>query len=189
LDTTSNDLFDPVGVSTYHRDYENLNKLMTMQYGAILFLHKDADDDRETDGKGPKTRRAQIQKWIDDAKASGTALPPCIIVIPVQVTEAWLLVCEQTLRRWGRVPAGKSLPVLPKDVERQNKAKETLKAILEEIGGKPLGPNAFSREKYRLWEILRQTHDGFSVLGSVPAFRQLQNDIAQVVKQNGLASF
>ncbi len=180
-----NDVYEPEFISENHRNYAKLSDLMRVEYGHLLVIHKDADSKEEIDGKGPKTRRDLVEKWISETEV---VLPPVVIVIPVQMTESWLLICERTLREWGRLRKGKACPILPADVESQGKTKEKLKRIMEEIQGDSMTWEDFSMSKDDLWRTMERVHQGFSVLDSIPSYRRLRDDVAQVVKQNGLAS-
>ncbi len=179
---------DPAGELRTQQNYK-LADVVKEENWHLLFLHRDADSDREISGKGPDTRRKQMDDLILKTKKDmGEGLPPTVIIVPVQMTEAWLMVCAVSLRTWAGSRGERATLTLPPKVEQQNQAKEHLKQIMEGLLGEALNWGTFSVEKRRLWREIHRTHQGFSVLDSIPSYRRLRDDVAQVVKQNGLAS-
>jgi hypothetical protein len=95
----------------------------------LLFVHRDAE-------KGTSAQRdAEIQVSIDEL---GEA-PSHICVIPVRMTESWLLVDELAIRRAAGNPQGKmplGLPVASR-IESLPDSKETLFEALRTASGLP----------------------------------------------------
>ncbi len=91
----------------------------------LLFVHRDADDYRDTPAAGPKTRYDEIAAGVRCAEYGGVHVP----IVPVCMTEAWLLGDETAIRRVSGRPNGMEpldLPLVsqleeildPKDVLR-----------------------------------------------------------------------
>ena len=84
----------------------------------MLFVHRDANN------AGADARRAEI----DAAVASIANAPRSIAVIPVRMTEAWLLLDDAAIRKAVGNPNGRSpldLPT-PREAERRADAKQIL---------------------------------------------------------------
>ncbi len=73
----------------------------------VVVIHRDADN------VGAEARRGEMVAALDRA-CSGAPLIP---VIPVRMTEAWLLLDEQAIRRVSGNPSGRSDLALPKTLE------------------------------------------------------------------------
>ena len=100
----------------------------------LLLVHRDAEASRETFSAGPERRYAEIEKAVRDSGFSG----PWVGVIPVRMTESWLLLDETAIRRVAGRPHGDihlSLP-LPSRVEREANPKEILFQALMAASGK-----------------------------------------------------
>jgi hypothetical protein len=63
----------------------------------LLFLHRDADS------AGRDKRLDEIHSWIKEAGVTASGVVP---VIPVRMTEKWLLVDERAIRRAASNPNG-----------------------------------------------------------------------------------
>ena len=61
----------------------------------LLLVHRDADASQETGSAGPETRRAEIEEAVKDSGFTGT----WVAVVPVRMTESWLLLDESAIRR------------------------------------------------------------------------------------------
>jgi len=73
----------------------------------LLLVHRDADASQETGSAGPETRRAEIEEAVKDSGFTGT----WVAIVPVRMTESWLLLDESAIRRVagkanGNVPLG-----------------------------------------------------------------------------------
>jgi hypothetical protein len=88
----------------------------------LFFLHRDADS------RDHRPRLDEIREAIQTNKME----MPSIAVVPVQETEAWLLLDEQAIRRVAANPRGRvplNLP-LPSAVEKVARPKELLQRAL-----------------------------------------------------------
>lgn len=83
----------------------------------MLFVHRDANS------AGADARRAEV----DAAVAAIANAPRTVAVVPVRMTEAWLLLDEAAIRKAVGNPSGRAPLALPtpREAERRN-AKQTL---------------------------------------------------------------
>ncbi len=105
---------------------------LTLEPGAdFVFVHRDAD-----------SRSAQ-HRYDEIEKAAAGVPVPLIPIVPIQETEAWLLLDEQAIRDVAGNPKGKVFLGLPKPsrVESTTSPKELLKSALaaaSELSGRRL---------------------------------------------------
>jgi hypothetical protein len=87
----------------------------------LLFVHRDAE------GEGYAARKREIQEAL-----SGTA--PAVCVVPVRMTEAWLLLDEAAIRRAAGNPSGQEELQIPPpaDLEALPDPKSLLHGLLRE---------------------------------------------------------
>jgi hypothetical protein len=144
----------------------------------LLFIHRDAD------GQG----RSQRLKEIDSAWNSLQAqnLMTMVPVIPIRMTEAWLLFDEAAIRTAAENPAGRQLLALPKlaTIEQQADPKETLHELLRQAGNK--SGRRLKQFNARLSDKVRRISeltDNFSPLRQLDAFKALEADIDSFAKQ------
>ena len=88
----------------------------------LLFVHRDADN------VGPEARHFEIAQAVQEAPFG----QPWVPIIPVRMTEAWLLLDEFAIRKAVRKPDGKRALTLPDPnvVERRANPREILNAAL-----------------------------------------------------------
>lgn len=88
----------------------------------LVVVHRDADNA----GRGART--AEIHEAVASATVTGSVLP----VVPVRMTEAWLLLDDAAIRRVAGNPAGRTTLDLPKvhEVERVPDPKQLLRECL-----------------------------------------------------------
>jgi hypothetical protein len=115
----------------------------------VVFVHRDADD-RSSD-----KRRAEIDKGV-----SGIPVP-VVPIVPIQETEAWLLLDESAIRYVAGNPKGRSPLGLPRpsQVESTASPKEVLQAALvaaSELTGRKLErfKSNFSQHRALLFDRL-----------------------------------
>ncbi|HET8799508.1 MAG TPA: hypothetical protein VFO89_17610, partial [Thermoanaerobaculia bacterium] len=88
----------------------------------LFFIHRDADDRR------PEHRISEITAAVAGARLAQAHVP----IVPVQATEAWLLLDESAIRRAAYRPDGTrplGLP-RPREVEKRADPKELLRTAL-----------------------------------------------------------
>ena len=130
----------------------------------VLFVHRDAER------QPPNLRIKEIQQ----ALASLPTAHPAIEIVPVQMTESWLLVSEQAIRRAAGNPAGRDALGLPAahKIEAVD-AKETLFEAIRRARGlgrqrtQRLKPEAY---RHRVAEYL----DDLSLLRRAPSFARFE---------------
>jgi hypothetical protein len=117
----------------------------------LIVVHRDAD------GDDPAARVSEIRAAMN-AVASDV---PCVPVVPVRMTEAWLLTSERELRRVAGNPNGKVRLDLPSlgTLEKVPDPKAVLKQVLalaSELSGRKLNRfnNRFSQHRRQLLDRL-----------------------------------
>lgn len=134
----------------------------------VLFVHRDAEN------ASPRERVEEVRRAL-----AGLSAPPHVCVVPVRMTEAWLLFHEPAIRAASGNPNGTVALDLPKsrEVERVADPKERLvRAILDASGAR-----GRRREKLRPRSAVHRVAEiieDFSPLRSLAAFRALETDVA-----------
>lgn len=143
----------------------------------LLFIHRDAD--RETRA----ARAGEIAEALEKV-ALKISPPPAVCVIPIRMTEAWLLFDEAALRRASGNPNGQDPLELPRVRELEGLAnpKETLREVLRVASG-------MSGRRLRGFRV---PHDrvaelivDWTPLRSLSAFQQLEADVRRVIEDQG----
>lgn len=142
----------------------------------LLFVHRDAE-------REPRENRvAEIEEAVKEAGAS----VPVVCVVPVRMTEAWLLFDEVAIRTAAGNPKGKRSLQLPHKarVEDEPDPKELLYELLREaseLGGKRRKKFKANERVHRVAELT----DDFSPLQQLYAFQALEADIQQIIQDCG----
>lgn len=134
----------------------------------ILFVHRDAE------GQSPQLRREEIVRVV--GKFSARHVP----VVPVRMTEAWLLASEAAIRCAAGNPNGKENLDLP-EIKRLEDLPDPKRALHDALSTAS-GLNVRRRAALPLHQKVRRIPDyidDFSCLNALPAFRMLQEDIRQ----------
>lgn len=133
----------------------------------VLFVHRDAE------GAEPAMREAEIRRGMVDGQFG----PSLICVIPVRMTEAWLLTSESAIRLAVGNPRGVAPLNLPPLARLESvDAKEVLLRALElakELGARRsrrFKPEAY---RHRVAELL----DEFSQLRQLTSFQHLESQV------------
>ncbi len=137
----------------------------------MLFFHRDAE------AQDPELRRREI------AHAVHSIATKHIPVVPVRMTEAWLLWNEAAIRWAAGNPNGRDSLKLP-DVRKLEDVHDPKKVLHQAvIVASGLGARRGSRlsveQRVRL---IPNYIDDYSPLRALPAFRTLQEDVAAVVE-------
>lgn len=142
----------------------------------LIIVHRDAE------GQDPQNRRDEIEAAVAAVLVELTSLP----VVPVRMTEAWLLLDEAAIRRVAGRPTGKVALGLPaaKDAESVPDPKALLQRALEVASGATgrrlrRVQRDFGAQRRRLLESL--DHDG--AVRELSAWRALEASVAEVVAQ------
>jgi len=144
----------------------------------LLFVHRDSER-QETE-----RRYEEIRNAIHEAASQGFRMP-AICVVPVQMTEAWLLFDETAIRLAAGNPNGKNLLNLPdlSKIEQIPNPKDILFEILREasgLTGRRLKKFNMAESRIRITELVSD----FSPLRELSAFEKLETEIS-TLKENG----
>ncbi len=143
----------------------------------LLFVHRDAEKE------AAETRYSEITEAV-----SGLNAPPTICVVPVRMTEAWLLLDEAAIRRAADNPNGRIRLELPslKEMETIPDPKAKLNEMLRiacELSGRRL--NQFKRDEARRRVQVAEFVQDFSPLLRLSAFKQLQERTYALLAEQG----
>lgn len=146
----------------------------------LLFVHRDADR-TSYDTRATEIRQAlsQVIQW--DIQRS-------ICVVPVRMTEAWLLIDEAALRRAAGNPNGhQTLQIPPVNrLEELADPKQVLYQLLKDasgLQGRRLKHFPVRASVLRIAELMND----FAPLRALDAFRALEYHVRQVVDEQGWA--
>ena len=144
----------------------------------LLFVHRDAE------GQAPESRYEEIRNAIHKAALQGFQMP-AVCVVPVQMTEAWLLFDEKAIRHAAGNPNGSNPLDIPNlsEIEKIRDPKELLFQILRKasgLTGRRLKKFNMSEARIRISELVCD----FSPLRGLNAFQKLERNILNL-KQNG----
>jgi hypothetical protein len=134
------------------------NGLELAPYCDLLFVHRDADN------AGPDSRYREIESAVQDAQFRG----PRVGIVPVRMTEAWLLLDQTAIRKAVRKPNGRgpiSLPS-PTEVERRADPRAILNDALRDAS------ETHGRRRERIEEELPALRS--SLLENLPVGGQLE---------------
>lgn len=154
----------------------------------VLVVHRDADESATADTTGPVARRQEVVEAAA-ARAPGVLLVP---VVPVHMTETWLLLDEAMIRQVAGNPRGRGDLDLrtPRTAEDETSSKALLKAALaaaSETTGRRhrTAAKRFPQHRHQLLENLDRT----GPVNQLPAFQRLVRDVETVAEQpRGLSS-
>ncbi len=142
----------------------------------LLFIYRDAE-------KEPREARvAEIKAAIE--AVDSLSIPPAIYVIPVRMTEAWLLFDEAAIRQAAANPHGCQPLQLPElsTLEQGSDPKEELYALLRTASGLPKRRLKKFRPQERIYAIADRIRD-FSPLRALTAFSTLETDVLAILQQ------
>ncbi len=142
----------------------------------ILFIHRDAD--RST----VEERVREIENAVRSTPLTTHRIP----LIPVRMTEAWLLIDENAIRIAANNPKGRMVLKLPSlsNLEREANPKQLLRERLTEASGL----RSRSRRKFRpegRARIVSENISDFSPLMQLPAYREFRSRLAGVLNSMG----
>jgi hypothetical protein len=144
----------------------------------LLFVHRDAEKE------DPEHRYKEIHAALHEATQRGFQTP-AVCVVPVQMTEAWLLFDETAIRLAAGNPNGKNPLKVPdlSIIEQIPDPKEILFNILREasgLRGRHLKRFNMAESRIRITELVSD----FAPLRKLSAFQRLEEDISRL-KRNG----
>jgi hypothetical protein len=141
----------------------------------ILFVHRDAE-------REPREKRVEeIRRAVVAA-----GIPACVPVVPVRMTEAWLLIEEGAIRRAAGNPNGEASLPLPKTASLENvpDPKKLLRDCLIEASektGRRL--HQFERDLPDRVQRVAELISDFSPLRQLPAFRAFESAAREALEQ------
>jgi hypothetical protein len=143
----------------------------------LLFIHRDAEKEAH------EIRVSEIRATITQLSSISI---PTVCVVPVRMTEAWLLFDILALRKAASNPNGKVALQLPniKSLENELDPKNVLHQILRQASG-------LSSRRLRKFSADDCTHrvseliNDFSPLRVLPAFVALETELKNVIKNQG----
>jgi len=141
----------------------------------VLFIHRDAECISWID------RKAEIDRAIVDACGT-TAIPPAIAVVPVRMTESWLLFNVTAIRTAACNPHGSVDLVLPRlaDLESISDPKNVLNGLIldaTELGTHRRGRFNVSNAVGRIPQFI----EDFSPLRELAAFSNLEEELTRTI--------
>jgi hypothetical protein len=150
---------------------QELKRVAEKLHPDILFVHRDAE--RES----LEARRAQIP-MIEDG---------LVRVVPVRMTEAWLLVDESAIRRAANNPNGQVDLEIPRvsRLESLPDPKATLREALLRASGhvSPRRRQRFQRDLGRCFHLVAEYTPDFSPLRQLAAYQAFEAELRQVLLQ------
>ena len=147
----------------------------------LLLVHRDADSDVETPSAGPRKRAEEIEAAV----LSSGYIGPWAGIVPVRMTEAWLLLDESAIRQVTGRPNG-NLPLgLPDQilVERESDPKGCLEQSLiaaSEATGRRL--TKFRRDLPHLRRLLLEHLPVGGPLEQVPSWLRFRRDLTDALE-------
>ncbi len=148
----------------------------------LLFIHRDAERDSH------EVRVNEICTALTQVAYFGSV--PTVCVVPVRMTEAWLLFDTSALRKTASNPNGSIALQLPdiRKLEHEPDPKRVLHEILRQASD--LSPRRLKRFSanngtHRVSELIND----FSPLRILPAFVALESELEDVIKKQRWGSF
>jgi hypothetical protein len=135
---------------------------------------------RDTDNRDRTVRYDEMLRAYENAKPADHMVP----IIPVRMTEAWLLLDEAAIREVAGNPNGRNPLGLPRgvSVERNSNPKQLLEqAILAAADVTGRKRKCLSQRFYQNRRSLLERLDRFGPITHLPSWQQLVEDVERVV--------
>ena len=173
-------LFRTFGTSNYLAD----RILYALQYFPceLLFIHRD------TELKTPAERIREITEALEIVFHINTSIPS-VPVIPVRMTEAWLLIREDAIR-YAAGNLNSYTPITLPELDTLEHIAQP-KTMLHELIVQASGLNARRRRAFvpeRFVHRVTEFIDDFTPLRSLPAFRAFETDLVDTLQKQGWIS-
>jgi len=141
----------------------------------LLFVHRDAET-RPRD-----ERLLEIKRALDGIKT-----PPVVCIVPVRMTEAWLLFDENQLKQAAGNPRYPGVLAMPpvRDLDTLRDPKDVLFGLLRAASG-AYGRRAKTFRPEQAAHRLAELINDFSSLRILPAFLAFEEDLRRVLQENG----
>lgn len=148
----------------------------------VLFVHRDAE----------RASVATRVREVDDAlrRSSNPETLPVVTVVPVRMTEAWLLIDEGALRVAAGNPRGRQPLRVPavRELEGLANPKRVLHDLLREASGlrdRRRRLEHFNRDLGRCVHRVAEQIENFSPLRQLGAFQALEHQVIQHSEREG----
>lgn len=140
----------------------------------LLFVHRDAEREPRA------VRITEIHRYLNAVAV------PAVCVVPVRMSEAWLLFDERAIRRAAGNPNGRASLALPRlaELEKEADPKQVLReqfVVASGLSGRRQKSFDTSAALHRLGECIAD----FSPLRALPAFVALERDIVDAIRASG----
>lgn len=176
----SNGQTDPLG-SSWHGSRPLTDKIREGLHHTgecdLLLVHRDAESTRETRSAGRERRYAEIEDAVQQSGFDG----PWVGVVPVRMTEAWLLVDESAIRKVAGRPHG-DLPLnLPSPNRAESEANPKgllLQALVAASGKTGRRLRRFERDIPKLRHQLLEDLPIGGDLEQVPSWVRFRDDLS-----------
>lgn len=145
----------------------------------LLFIHRDAE--REP-------RSARVKEMDAARQASANSGFPAVCVVPVRMTEAWLLIDEGAIRTAAGNPNGR----VPLDMHPLGSLEQIPdpKGVLNDLLLKASELTGRRRRKFRAAERVARVAGciaDFALLRRLDAFRELEAELSGIIRAKGWA--
>ncbi len=140
----------------------------------VLFVHRDAEK------QDPQLRYEEITAAVTALQLPGTKIPH-VCIVPIRMTEAWLLTDEGAIRKAAGRPNSTDPLVLPKltRLESLPDPKATLHQLLREASGKK-GRRLASFDVRDAAALVSDCTPSFAPLRQLGAFARLEADLRKL---------
>lgn len=157
--------------------HERIQTAVDLYLCDLVFVHRDANggsrDDRLTE--------------INDARSRAcneTRLPPVVPVVPVRMTETWLLLDIAAIREAAGNPHGSVALSLPRRVELENVSDP--KRMLHDLILDATELSARRKKRFDLGNAVQRIPEyleDFSPLRELPAFLALEQQVVETIRE------
>jgi hypothetical protein len=144
-----------------------------------VFIHRDA----EGEPRPLEKRSEEIDEAIVEARELGKR--PFIKVIPIRMTESWLLIDKNAIRKASNNPNGQIELVLPaiNQLENINNPKETLFTLIKKASGLS-GRKLESLNVYKARTLIAEYINDYSLLRNLSSFQYFESQLEEIKLDN-----
>ena len=175
--------FEPIVFSGLPRKpslSEKIQIVLNQNRHQMVLIHRDQDNSRRSN----RLREIEEAEKIARANVSAPGESVCVAVIPVRMTETWLLIDEAALKKAAGFPANKSALDLPKPNRLEGIAnpKEKLYELIKDASGLS-GRRLKKVRPAQTMHSLAATIKDYSPLDHLSAFQVLRTDIEKAFSE------
>jgi len=143
-----------------------------------IFIHRDA----EKEANPIEKRSEEIEMAVREVKEFGDK--PYIKIIPVRMTEAWLLIDEKAIRKAANNPNGAVAVQLPAIRQLQDLADpKTLLFDLIKIVSGLSGRKLSNLNLYNARYLVAQYTSDYGLLATLPSFQYFESQLKQYISK------